>query len=302
MPAENYDPSPPRPSGLMQRLRAVTYTVPWNLALIAFGSVLIAFALKTIAIPHGFISGGVSGLSLLFFYLFPDIGPGTWYYILNGPIFLLGWLFVSKRFFFYTLYGTLCVGLALSLFDFTSPIHDPVLAALGGGTIFGAGAGLALRTLGSTGGMDIIAVILNQRYNIRVGQVFFHFNLVLFLLSGFFLSLDTVLYSLGMVFIASAVTDYFLSMFNQRKMVLIISDKHDEITRSIHKTVHRGATLLYGRGAYSGRQKRVVLTVVNNIQLKRLEEVIYSIDPNAFTIVGNTLNVLGTGFSRRKVY
>lgn len=296
-------PPPPEAGTVFRtRLRAWSYTIPWNISLITLGTLAVAFALKSIAIPHGFISGGISGLGLFLYYLFPKIGPGPWYYILNAPIFLLGWLFVSHRFFFYSLYGTFAVGFFLSVIDFVSPVKDPILAVVAGGTVLGLGIGLSLRTLGSTGGTDIIAVILNQKYNFRMGQVFFAFNVVLFSFSTLFLPLDIVLYSLAMTFIAAQITDHFLTIFNDRKMVLIISAQSDDIAQAIQHKLRRGATFLYGRGAYSGIRKKIVLTVVYNTQLKRLEEIIFSIDPQAFTIIGNTWNVLGSGFSQRKVY
>ena len=94
----------------------------------------------------------------------------------------------------------------------------------------------------------------------------------------------------------------FLSMFNQRKLVIVISDKSDVIAKGIMDKIQRGVTLLYGRGGYTGRRKKVLLTVVNNYQLKRVEEVVFSIDLDAFFITDNTFNVIGRGFSRRKVY
>ena len=166
----------------------------------------------------------------------------------------------------------------------------------------GAGAGIYLHSFGSVGGSDIIAIILNQKFNIRIGRFFFYFNLVLFSLSLGFLKLDLILYSLVLTFIVSQVMDYFLSMFNQRKLVIVISDKSDVIAQAIIEKLQRGVTFLYGRGGYTGKQKKVMLTVVNNYQLKRLEEKVYGIDSNAFFITAGTFNVIGKGFSRRKVY
>ena len=177
-----------------------------------------------------------------------------------------------------------------------------MLAAMAAGAVVGAGAGIAFRSLGSTGGLDIVAVALNQRYNIRVGQVAFAFNAVLFLCALIFLDLDRMLHSLVMIFICAQVTEYFLGLFNQRKFVIVISEKNEAIAAAILKKLNRGATFLNGEGAYSGKNKKVLLAVINNIQVKRLEEIIYTVDPEAFTIFGNALNVLGHRFSRRKVY
>ena len=175
-------------------------------------------------------------------------------------------------------------------------------AAIAGGTLIGAGAGIYLHSFGSVGGSDIIAIILNQKFNIRIGRYLFYFNLVLFSLSLGFLNLDLILYSLVLTFIVSQVMDYFLSMFNQRKLVIVISDQCDVIAQRIIKRLQRGVTFLYGRGGYTGKRKKVMLTVVNNYQLKRLEETVFGIDSNAFFITENTFNVIGKGFSRRKVY
>ena len=105
-----------------------------------------------------------------------------------------------------------------------------------------------------------------------------------------------------MSFITSQVINYFLSIFNQRKMVLIISTKSEAIAAEVLNRIHRGDTFLEGRGAYSKEKKDVLLTVVNNYQLKRVEELVFNLDPEAFVIVENTFNVLGRGFSHRKVY
>ena len=278
------------------------YSIGWNLILITLGGIILSIGIKSVAIPNGFISGGFSGLSLLIFYIFKGLSPGTWYFVLNIPLFIAGWLILSRRFFFYSLFGMVVLTLAIDLIPFVIPIKDRFLAALAGGTLIGAGAGIYLHSFGSVGGSDIIAIILNQKFNIRIGKFFFYFNLVLFSLSFGFLNLDLILYSLVLTFIVSQVMDYFLSMFNQRKLVLIISEKSDAIAQRIIKKLQRGVTFLYGRGGYTGKPKKVMLTVVNNYQLKRLEEAVFGIDSNAFFITESTFNVIGKGFSRRKVY
>jgi uncharacterized membrane-anchored protein YitT (DUF2179 family) len=285
-----------------QRFRNLSYSVPWNLWLLLAGSAIFAFGLKAVALPYGLITGGISGLGLLLYYVTDLLSPGVWYFLLNVPIMAVGWIFISRRFVLYTIFGMVCLSLFIELLPWTVVLENKFLAVMAGGALMGAGAGISLRSLGSAGGTDIIAIFLNQRYNIRVGQVGFTFNMLLFGAGLFFLDPNDVLYSLAMIFISSWVLEYFLGMFNQRKMVIIISDRQLDITDSIKTNLRRGVTLLHGQGAYSGQAKEVMLTVVNNIQLKRLEEIIYRIDPKAFTIMGTTLNVLGEGFSKRKQY
>jgi uncharacterized membrane-anchored protein YitT (DUF2179 family) len=165
-----------------------------------------------------------------------------------------------------------------------------------------AGSGTILHSLGSAGGNDVIAVILNQRLNIRIGTFYFLFNIGLFAFSLFRLPIDLVLFSMAMSFVTSQVVDYVLNFSNQRKMALIVSDYSHRIAPEILSRLGRGATMLEARGAYTGQKKEVVLTVINNFQLKRLEELVFAIDEQAFVIMENTLNVIGKGFSRRKTY
>ena len=105
-----------------------------------------------------------------------------------------------------------------------------------------------------------------------------------------------------MVFVSAWVMEYFLGMFNKRRMALIVSEKTEEIAQKILHEMRRGCTYLHGRGAYTGKEREVVMTVVNGVQVKRLEELVFTTDPDAFMIVDSTLNVLGRGFSERKTY
>ncbi|BBD09628.1 YitT family protein [Desulfovibrio ferrophilus] len=282
--------------------RDYTYSIWWNVLLITLGASIVGYGIKALAVPHGFVSGGVSGVGLLFYYMTDKLSPGSWLFLFSVPVFLYGWFGVSRRFFFYSLYGLLVVVAAMELTQGQIPVKDPMLAAIAAGGLIGAGSGIAFRSLGSTGGLDIVAVALNQRYNLRIGQVSFAFNAVLFTCALLFLDVDRMLYSLVVVFIYSQVTEYFLGMFNQRKYVIIISNHGEEIAKAIMDNVHRGVTYLHGQGAYSGNSKKVLLTVVNNMQVKRLEETVYNVDPEAFTIFGNAMNVLGNRFSKRKTY
>jgi uncharacterized membrane-anchored protein YitT (DUF2179 family) len=266
------------------------------------GAVVFAVGLNAIVIPHGFITGGISGVGLLIYYMAHLLSPGVWYLLINIPLFLFGWIFVSRRFFFYSLFGMVAVSLAMDLVTFQIPIKDPFLAILAGGVLLGAGGGITLHSLGSLGGMDIVCVILNKKFGIRIGSFLFFFNAVLFGLSLGVLETDLVLYSVALSYVSSQVLDYVLSIFNQRKMILIISAMSDEIAKVIHTQLNRGATFLNGSGAYTGKPKKIILTVVHNYQIKALEQAVITIDPEAFVITENTFNVLGKGFSKPKVY
>ena len=273
-----------------------------NLLLITLGSIIVGLGLKAIALPQGFITGGISGLGLLLYYATGWLTPGVWNFIINLPIFIIGWVFVSRRFFLYSLFGMVCLSLSIDLINLQIPIHDPILAVLAAGTIIGAGAGITLHSLGSQGGTDIIAIVLHQKFSVRLGSVYLTFNLVLFVCSFGVLALDLVLYSFAMTFVISNVLDYVVTIFNQRKMVLIISKAADDIADTVNTRLQRGSTFINGVGAFSKQPRKIMLTVVHNHQLKRLEEIIFTSDPGAFMITENTFNVLGKGFSKRKIY
>ena len=113
---------------------------------------------------------------------------------------------------------------------------------------------------------------------------------------------DRVLYSLVMSFVTAQMLDYVLTFFNQRKIVFIISDASQQIAETINDRLKRGGTFLYGRGTYTRKHRKIVMTVLNNFELKRLEEIVFDLDPDAFVIIDRTFNVLGKGFSHRKIY
>ncbi|GAB6111113.1 YitT family protein [Desulfomicrobium salsuginis] len=283
-------------------LRRFAFSIPWNLALLTVGSFFFALGIKSLAVPHGVLTGGVSGIALLIFYFTKTLTPGVWLLILNIPIAVLGWIMVSRRFVLYTAYGMLAITAWMELITFTLPVHDRLLAVIAAGILAGTGVGISLRSFGSSGGLDIIGIILHQRFGFRIGQISFLFNAALFTASFALMDPDLVLYSLILVFVTGQVTDYVLSMFNQRKLVFIVSEHARSIADAIMKEAQRGVTLLEGRGGYTGLPKQVVMTVVNNVQQKKLEELIFTLDPDAFVIFENTFNVIGKGFSRRKVY
>ncbi|WP_300460406.1 YitT family protein [Desulfobacula sp.] len=280
----------------------ITYSIPWNIFLITLGSIIFGIGVKAVVIPNGLITGGFSGASILIYYYTQFLTPGIWYFVLNIPVFILGWMFISRRFLLYSLIGAVVLTLAIDFIRFEIPFKDLMLASLAGGTIIGAGAGIVFRSLGSSGGNDIISVILNQKFGIRIGTYNFAFNFILFAFSFGLLDTDIILYSMAMSYISSQVIEYFITLFNERKMIFIISNNPRKIADEILKKLNRGVTFLKGEGAYTGNKKDIILAVVNNYQIKRIEEVAFTIDPDAFLITENTFNVLGKGFSKRKVY
>jgi uncharacterized membrane-anchored protein YitT (DUF2179 family) len=153
--------------------------------------------LKSIAIPHGFITGGISGLTLLFYYVSGLLSPGLWYLIVNVPIFLIGWIHVSRRFFLYSLYGMAALSIAIDLIGFTLPIKEPMLAVLAGGVLMGAGTGYRSPLPGFCRRPGYCRHYPEPEIQCALGSFYFAFNVVLFAFSFGFLDADLVLYSLS---------------------------------------------------------------------------------------------------------
>jgi uncharacterized membrane-anchored protein YitT (DUF2179 family) len=278
------------------------YSPAWNLFLLTAGALLYTIGTKGVVVRHGFVTGGVFGTALLLSYTGQALSAAAWYALLNLPLFVLGWVFVSRRFFFYSLYAALLTAVFHQFLPVDLGVRDQLYAAVAGGVLCGLGAGIMLRSLGSGGGLDVVAVILNQRWGLGPGRFFFFYNAALFLATLVYLPVDLVIASLILVFITANVVDYVLALFSQRKIAFIISEKREEIAQAILQDLGRGATFLRAKGAFSGLDRDIVMTVINNIQLKRLEEIVFTRDPQALFIVENTFSVLGGGFARRKNY
>ncbi|OEU69765.1 MAG: hypothetical protein BA863_01880 [Desulfovibrio sp. S3730MH75] len=260
-------------------------------------SFLTALAIKGVIIANAFLPSGISGLGLLAYYVFPALSPDMWILVLNIPVFIVGWFFISRSFFFYSLYGMITLSGFIEILPWTIGFNDKWLAVLAGGVVLGIGSGISLRSLGLTGGIGILQILAKDKLGIKVGQFSLGFNVLVLGVGLLWLNINDVLYSLAMIYIASAGTDAVQALFNQRKMVLIITSFPEDVSGAIMTRHGRGTTLLNARGGYTGQERTVVLTVVDSFRLKRLEATIFNIDPAAFVIIESTFSVMGKGFS-----
>jgi uncharacterized membrane-anchored protein YitT (DUF2179 family) len=273
--------------------------VVWNLFLITAGSLLCAVAINGILVPTQFLAGGVSGLSLFIYYLFPFVPIGVTNFLLNIPLFVVGWLFVGRRFFFYSLAGMTIFSLALLMPVPAIPIHAPLLQALTAGIISGIGSGVIFKSLGSGGGLDILSVILFKRFSIRIGTTVMVFNFALMLACLFRFNLEVVLYTLIYLFVTSQLVNLVVTGLNQRKAVTVVSPKWQEIAREIMENMQRGVTIVNGEGGYTGQQLRILYVVITFQELSRFKEMVHQHDPQAFMVVTETLEVMGKGIGNQ---
>ena len=269
------------------------FIVSWNLLLIFAGSVVCAIGIKGILVPRQFLAGGVTGMALLAHYVFPSLQIGFLYFLLNIPLFVIGWMFVGKRFFWYSLAGMMLFS-AVMFWPFPIfPVEDMILNALAAGIITGLGSGIILRSLGSAGGLDILSIILFKRFSIRPGTTVMAFHAIILFIALFRLPLERVLYTLIYFFINAYFVNLVVIGFNQRKAIMIISPRWEEISRQIMEKLQRGVTMVKGVGGYSGQPLHILYSVVTIAELSRFKEMIRKIDPNAFVVVTETLEVMG---------
>jgi len=273
--------------------------IVWNLFLITAGSLLCAVAINGILVPNRFLSGGISGLSLFIYYLWPSVPIGVSNFFMNIPLFVLGWLFVGRRFFFYSLAGMMIFSAALLVNVPTFPIHDPLLNALTAGIISGIGSGVILKSLGSGGGLDILSVILLKRFSIRIGTTVMGFNCALMLAALFRFNLEIVLYTLIYLFVTTQLINMVVTGLNQRKAVMVVSPQWQEIAREIMDSMQRGVTIVNGEGGYTGQEQRILYSVLTFQELSRFKEMVRQHDPQAFLVVTETLEVMGKGIGNQ---
>jgi uncharacterized membrane-anchored protein YitT (DUF2179 family) len=224
---------------------------------------------------------------------------GVTNFLLNLPIFAVGWIFVGRRFFFYSLMGMTIFSAALLIRVPVIPITDPLLSALSAGIIAGIGNGIILKSLGSGGGLDILSVILLKRFSVRIGTTVMGFNCALMAACLFRFNLEIVLYTLIYLFVTTQLINLVVTGLNQRKAVMVVSPQWREIASEIMATMQRGVTIVNGEGGYTGQPLRILYSVVTFQELSRFKEMVRQHDPQAFLVVTETLEVMGKGIGNQ---
>lgn len=265
----------------------------WNLILLTMGSSICALAINGILIPRGFVSGGVAGVSLVLHYIMPYLPVSVLYLLFNVPLFAMGWKYVSRRFFLYSIVGTAIFAAAVQWISMPIPVSDPLLCALLAGIIMGIGNGIILRSVGSSGGTDIISVMFQTRFSVRMGNTVLAFNSIVLVAAAILFSLESALYTLVFIYVSSRILDLVVSGFSQRKSVMIISKARGDIIVRILKELNRGVTVIKGQGGYSGESTDIIYTVIAFRQLAGMKRLINEIDPSAFVVISDTAEVMG---------
>lgn len=267
------------------------------------GSFVYSSAVTLFISPNEFSPGGFTGIAtLLNFWL--NLPSGIFLLILNIPVLILGFIKFGGFFIVKTAIATLLVSFSLTLTDLClSGVHiDKILAAVFGGIMMGAGLSLILLRGATTGGIDIIAKLINKKArHLTVGKLILIFDgFVITLATIVYRNIESALYSVIAIYATSVVMDKILYGSDKGKIIYIVTDFWKEICSDINIILGRGVTLLQGKGAYTGTDKTVIFCSVRRHEVSAIYEITDKYDKNAFIIISDAGEIVGEGFKQLK--
>ena len=274
-----------------------------SLLLVLVGNIIFALAIKLFILPANLISCGTTGIALVVDYL-TNIPMSTFILVFNVVILAIGWAILGRSFAMTTVFSSIFYPLALEFLNRTMGdfviTEDPLLLAVFGGLCMGLALGMVIRGGASTGGMDIPPLILNKFFHIPVSATLWIFDFTIMLCQLFFHPLEDLLYGVLLILSVSFSLNKVMLFGTSRTEIKIISEKSNEIRQAILSQVDRGCTLLHGTSGYQGNEVNVILSVVSNHELPKIERVARNIDPACFVIVSRVSEVWGRGFTYGK--
>lgn len=267
---------------------------------IILGCLVLAIGINVFITPHNLLSGGVSGLALLAYYV-TGISPGLMVIVLNIPVFYLGFKKVDLEFVLISMIGMFIFSFLLGA---TKPlqeliyVEDLLASCIMGGVLNGIGNGLIFRQRSSLGGSDIVSIVLKRKYSIEIYKLMFAINIVVVSLGMFVNSITLAIYTLIALYIASSVLNIILDGLDRKKLLLIVTEHGRECADAMIANSRRGITMLEGEGAYAGREKGVLYCTVTSRQLASVKNTILKTDPHAFISVVDVSEVQGKDFKQ----
>lgn len=271
-----------------------------DLIQLIIGTALMAAGTAFFMLPNKLSTGGFSGIATIFYYLF-NVNMGVTILILNIPLFAIACFKLGLNFLSKAIIGTVSLSIFIDLFiQFGVITSDRLLASIYGGIITGLGTSMVLKANASTGGSDLLAVIIKKfKPYFRTGNLIMIIDSIIVILNVItFKQLEIALYSGISIYIMGKVIDIFLEGIHFTKIIYIISDKNEDISKKINNDIGRGTTLLYGRGMYKGEDRDVLLCVASRNEIGQITQIIKKLDKHAFTIISNAREVFGKGFKQ----
>lgn len=268
-------------------------------ARILLGCVLVAVGINLFLVPGNLLAGGLSGISMIFYYLF-QWPIGLQIFVINIPLLVASYKLLGKRYTVDVILGTFLVSACIDALNFLTvynQLEDQMLCAIFGGIICGVGYGVVFRAEGNTGGVDVIGVIAKKYYAFNIGTTIFVVNCVITFVGMLLFGMKSGLFTLIGIYLTGELTDKVIAGFNRRKQVMIISDRNKEIADEIMATMTRGITFIPGEGAFTGQNREILFSVVSLTQVGKIKQVVDRLDPTAFMIISDANEVMGRGFT-----
>ncbi|GAB3069300.1 YitT family protein [Virgibacillus ainsalahensis] len=263
----------------------------YKYAVLFLFSIVLGFAFNMFLLPHEVLSGGVTGLAMIFGLLSP-INSGIWLVILNIPVFIIGWMRLGKEFIANSILSVFITSMSMQYIPVLKITDDALLSAVFGGVIVGISIGFIVRFYGSTGGADIIGLVVTQKRDIPLGLLIFGINSIVVFISGFFFSWDLALYTMASIYITGVVVDRVHTR-HVKLSLMVVTQRGDELKDELIANLIRGITVMNGYGAYSNNESKVLYTVITRYELALVKSLIKSVDPKAFVSVSETAEVIG---------
>lgn len=276
-----------------------------SLILVIAGNFLYALTVKLFLLPVDLVTGGTTGIALTVNH-FLNIPISSFVFIFNVIMLIAGFFILGKAFAATTLLSTFFYPMALELLDriFGDLIlsNDLILCTIFSGLGIGISLGIVIRSGASTGGMDIPPLVLQKKFRIPISVSLYVFDFLILLSQALFRPIQNLLYGVLLIVVYTIVLDKMLLMGTTKTEVKIVSNKSDDIRNAILKEIDRGVTMLDGEGGYMRNKTQVLLSIISNRELPKLEKLIHSIDPECFMVISRVNEVSGRGFSMKKRY
>ena len=275
-----------------------------NIITILIGNAIYALGVVVFILPNDLITGGTTGLGIAFEHYF-NIPISMFVFCFNAVMFVLGAVVLGKMFALTTLISSFFYPIILGVFEripqLANVTSDRMLATVCGGLMIGFAIGIVIRAGASTGGMDIPPLVLNKKFGFPVSVMLYLFDFTILILQMLFSDKEQIIYGILLVLIYTVVLDKVLLTGHVQTQVKIVSKKHKEINQMIVQKLDRGSTILYGETGYLHTDQPVIMTVISNRELTKLNQEVNKIDPEAFMIISRVNEVKGHGFSSGKI-
>lgn len=271
--------------------------------IVLLGSMIYAVAINAFITPHKLLSGGVAGIAIIFQYV-TKIPSGYWILLINIPIFIIGYKKLDKEFMILSLIGMISMSTFLVLTENIARyimVDDIVISTIFGAVVSGIGMGLIFKDGASQGGTDIIAVLIRKKNGSKISTLYFALNIIIVIMGFFVTSLSLTLYTMVLMYIKSLVIDKIINLFNEKRIIMVVSEKEEEISRAILSELGRGVTFLYGEGAYTKVKRRILYCTVNEMEINKAKKIVEKIDDKAFISILQACDVQGNGFLKAAI-